>query len=100
MAFGVIDGVSGDAYGLEVIENVVFLFFRQVVVVAVNVLNHFLPSGRRRRGRGDIDKLYVLTLHLLLHGCHRLVPCTTGAAPRSPEVDEHGLALILVDDGL
>ena len=100
MAFGIVDGVSGDATGLEVLEDVVVLFFSQVVVVTVNILNHFLPDGRIRRGRDDIDKLYVLAFHLLLHGCHRLVPCTTGTAPCFLHVDEHGRALILVDDGL
>jgi len=33
MAFGVVDAVCGDATGLEVLEDVVVLFFRQVVVV-------------------------------------------------------------------
>ncbi len=48
MAFGVVDSVSGDATGLEVIEDVVVLFFCQVVVVTIDILNHSLPSGRRR----------------------------------------------------
>ena len=100
MAFGVVDGVCGDAIGLVVTEDVVVLFFRQVIVVTIDILNHFQPSGRRRRGRGDVDKLDVLTPHLLFHGCHCLMPCTTGAAPCSPEVYEHGLTLIVVEDGL
>ena len=33
MAFSIVDGVCGDATGLEVIEDVMVLFFRQVVVV-------------------------------------------------------------------
>ena len=99
MAFGIVDGVSGDATGLEVLEDVVVLFFRQVVVV-IDILNHFQPSGRRRRGRGDVDELDVAPLQLFFKRGHRFMACTTGTAPCCPHIDEHGLTLIVVEDGL
>ena len=69
-------------------------------MVAVYLLDHLLPGGHGRRGRGDIHKLHVLPLHLLLHGCHRLMACTARSAPRRPHVYQHRLALIPVEDGL
>ena len=100
MAFGIVDGVSGDAFRLEVLKDVVVLFFRQVVVVTVDILYHFQPSGRRRRGRGDVDKFDVSPLQLFFKRRHRFMACTTGTAPCGPHVDEHGLTLIVVEDGL
>ena len=100
MAFGVVDGVSWDATGLEVLEDVVVLFFRQVVVVTVDIRYHSLPCGRRRRGRGDVDKFDVSSLQFFFKRRHRFMACTTRAAPCGPHVDEHSLTLIIAEDGL
>ena len=43
-ALGVVDGVGGDAVRLVFTEDVVVLLLRQIVVVAVDVLNHLLPG--------------------------------------------------------
>ena len=45
LALGIIDGIGGDALRLILVEDVVVLLFREVVVVAIDVLDHLLPGG-------------------------------------------------------
>ena len=45
-ASGIVDGVGGDTVRLEMVEHVIILLPGQVVVVAINILNHLLPCGQ------------------------------------------------------
>ena len=46
LTLSIVDGIGGDAVRIILVEDVKVLFFRQVVVVTVDVLNHLLPCGK------------------------------------------------------
>lgn len=67
---------------------------------ARNVGDVFLPFVVFRRGGGEIDIYDVLVVEFFLEGFHFLVPEFAWAAPCSPDVDDHGLALVAFEDGM
>ena len=69
-------------------------------MVAIDVLDHLPPRGDGRCGGGDIDKLDVFTFKRSLPGFHGCMSSLARSAPGGPDVDEHHLALITVEDGL
>ena len=81
-------------------EEILVLILGQIEVRTVDFTDHFLPFVQWRSVRRDIDKLDVLALQFLLHRLHRLMTSTARTAPCCPDVDEHSLALIQVEDGL